>query len=126
MKIAPGIHRIGGNSMINAYLVEQAGDVLEHGLEPLQGTDVALAGRRGLQAQDLGRLGVALAQEPEEDVEDDERPGVADVDALVDGGAADVEAHPLGVERLEALLLSRQGVVEEEVQGGPRKVGWKE
>ena len=27
MKIAPGIHRIGGNSMINAYLVEQAGKV---------------------------------------------------------------------------------------------------
>jgi glyoxylase-like metal-dependent hydrolase (beta-lactamase superfamily II) len=27
MKIAPGIHRIGENSMINAYLVEQAGEV---------------------------------------------------------------------------------------------------
>ena len=27
MKIAPGIHRIGGNSMINSYLVEQAGEV---------------------------------------------------------------------------------------------------
>ena len=27
MKIAPGIHRIGRNSMINAYLVEQAGEV---------------------------------------------------------------------------------------------------
>ncbi len=27
MRIAPGIHRIGGNSMINAYLVEQAGEV---------------------------------------------------------------------------------------------------
>jgi len=27
MKIAPGIHRIGGNSMINAYLVKQAGEV---------------------------------------------------------------------------------------------------
>src|SRR5262252_3362096 len=27
MKIAPGIHRIGNNSMINAYLVEQAGEV---------------------------------------------------------------------------------------------------
>jgi glyoxylase-like metal-dependent hydrolase (beta-lactamase superfamily II) len=27
MKIAPGIHRIGDNSMINAYLVEQAGEV---------------------------------------------------------------------------------------------------
>jgi hypothetical protein len=25
MKIAPGIHRIGGNSMINACMVEQAG-----------------------------------------------------------------------------------------------------
>ncbi len=29
MKIAPGIHRIGGNSMINAYLVEQAGRDVE-------------------------------------------------------------------------------------------------
>jgi glyoxylase-like metal-dependent hydrolase (beta-lactamase superfamily II) len=27
MKIAPGIHRIGDNSMINAYLIEQAGEV---------------------------------------------------------------------------------------------------
>jgi glyoxylase-like metal-dependent hydrolase (beta-lactamase superfamily II) len=27
MKIAPGVHRIGDNSMINAYLVEQAGEV---------------------------------------------------------------------------------------------------
>ena len=27
MKIAPGIHRIGDNSKINAYLVEQAGEV---------------------------------------------------------------------------------------------------
>ena len=27
MEIAPSIHRIGGNSMINAYLVEQAGEV---------------------------------------------------------------------------------------------------
>ena len=27
MKIAPGIHRIGDNSMINAYLLEQAGEV---------------------------------------------------------------------------------------------------
>jgi glyoxylase-like metal-dependent hydrolase (beta-lactamase superfamily II) len=27
MKIAPGIHRIGDNSMINAYLVEDAGEV---------------------------------------------------------------------------------------------------
>jgi glyoxylase-like metal-dependent hydrolase (beta-lactamase superfamily II) len=27
MKIAPGIHRIGDNSIINAYLIEQAGEV---------------------------------------------------------------------------------------------------
>jgi glyoxylase-like metal-dependent hydrolase (beta-lactamase superfamily II) len=27
MKIAQGIHRIGDNSMVNAYLVEQAGEV---------------------------------------------------------------------------------------------------
>jgi hypothetical protein len=27
MKIAPGIHRIGDNSMINAYLIEQASEV---------------------------------------------------------------------------------------------------
>ena len=27
MKIAPGIHRIGGNSMVNAYLLEDAGEV---------------------------------------------------------------------------------------------------
>ena len=27
VKIAPGIHRIGDSSMINAYLVEQAGEV---------------------------------------------------------------------------------------------------
>src|SRR5436309_1933782 len=27
MRIAPGIHRVGGNSMINAYLAEEGGEV---------------------------------------------------------------------------------------------------
>jgi len=58
-------------------------------------------------------LGVAEPQQAEEDVEDDHRPGVADVDVVVDRGAADVHRHPGGVERLEAALVLRERVVQE-------------
>ena len=51
MKIAPGIHRIGGNSMINAYLVEQAGEVTI--------IDAGLSGYYGNIDRELAAMGRA-------------------------------------------------------------------
>ena len=53
MKIAPGIHRIGGNSMINAYLVEQAGEVTI--------IDAGLPGYYGEIDRELAAMGRAPA-----------------------------------------------------------------
>src|SRR5206468_1551663 len=39
--------------------IEQSGNVRERDLKPLEGPDVSLAGRRDLQAQHIGHLGVA-------------------------------------------------------------------
>src|SRR5262245_14200669 len=53
MKIAPGIHRIGANSMINAYLVEQAGEVTI--------IDAGLSGYYGDIDRELAAMGRAPA-----------------------------------------------------------------
>ena len=53
MKIAPGIHRIGGNSMINAYLVEEAGEVTI--------IDAGLSGYYGDIDRELAAMGRAPA-----------------------------------------------------------------
>ena len=62
-------------------------------------------------------LAIEMPQQPEQHVEDDEGPRVADMDALIDRGAADVEAHPVRVDRLEHLLGARQRVVQFELHG---------
>jgi glyoxylase-like metal-dependent hydrolase (beta-lactamase superfamily II) len=53
MKIAPGIHRIGDNSMINSYLVEQAGEVTI--------VDAGVPGYYKDLARELAAMGRALA-----------------------------------------------------------------
>ena len=53
MRIAPGIHRIGGHSMINAYLVEQAGEVTI--------IDAGLPGYYGDIDRELAAMGRAAA-----------------------------------------------------------------
>jgi hypothetical protein len=55
---------------------------------------------------------VDVAQQAEQHVEDHDGAGVADVGAVVDGGAADIHANVRGVDRREALLAAAQGVVE--------------
>ena len=55
---------------------------------------------------------VDVAQQAEQHVEHDDRPGVADMGEVVDRRAADIEAHRGRVDRREVLLAPRQGVVE--------------
>ncbi len=57
-------------------------------------------------------LAVEMAQEPEQHVEHDDRPGVADMGEIIDGGAADVETYGLRVDRSEIFLAAGEGVVE--------------
>ena len=55
---------------------------------------------------------IEVAQEPEQHVEHDDRPGVADMGEVVDRGPADIETHRLRVDRREILLAAGEGVVE--------------
>ena len=55
---------------------------------------------------------VNVAEKPEQHVEHDHRPRVADMGEVVDGGAADVHAHRLRVDRREILLGAGERVVE--------------
>ena len=48
---------------------------------------------------------INVAQEPEQHVEHDDRPRVADMGEVVDGGPADIEAHRLRVDRVKVLGL---------------------
>ncbi len=55
---------------------------------------------------------ISVAQEPEQNVEHDHRPGVADMGEVVDGGPADIEAHRLRIDRGEFLLAAGERIVE--------------
>ena len=55
---------------------------------------------------------VSMPQQTEEKVEDDDRAGVADMSVVVNGGAADIEAHVLRVDGDEILLRPGERVVE--------------
>jgi hypothetical protein len=55
---------------------------------------------------------IEMAQKPEQYVEDDDRAGIADVSIVIEGRTADIEAHSLGIDRLEDILGSGQGIVE--------------
>ena len=75
---------------------------------------------------DVARVGdvigaVDVAQQPEQHVEHDHRPRVADVGVVVDGRPAHVHAHVAGIDGLERLLPARQRVVERECHNGPLK-----
>jgi hypothetical protein len=58
------------------------------------------------------RRAISMAQQPEQRVKHHHRPRVADMRIVVDGRAADIHAHVLGIDRRERLLLARKGVVE--------------
>ena len=55
---------------------------------------------------------IDVAQESEQHIEHDDRPGIADMGEIVDRGAADIETHRLRVDRREILLAAGQRVVE--------------
>ena len=59
---------------------------------------------------DVDDLVAAVLEVAAQGIEDDERAGVADVDIVVDGGAADVDAVLAGHLRHELFLLAGQGV----------------
>ena len=52
------------------------------------------------------------ADRSEEHVEDDRRAGIADMGEVVDGRAADIHAHIVGIDRCELDLFARQRIVE--------------
>ena len=54
---------------------------------------------------------VEVAEQPEQHVEHDERARIADMREVVNGRAADIHAHALGIERLENFLLPGPGIV---------------
>ena len=64
----------------------------------------------------------AVSEITHHDVEDGERPGVADVHPRVDGGTTHVQTHFTGAERLERLLATGQRVVDGQ-RGGVRGSG---
>src|SRR6202034_3975780 len=59
---------------------------------------------------------VEMAQQPEQDVEHDDGPGVADMGEVIDRGPADVETHRPWVDRREILLAAGKGVVETQLR----------
>ena len=69
-------------------------------------------------------LSIEMAQQAEEDVEDDDGPGVADVDVIIDRGAADIHRHPGRIGGDEVALFAAQGVVKakghQEIWGAER------
>ena len=62
---------------------------------------------------------INVAQEPEQNVEHDHRPRVADMGEIVDGGAADVHSHRLRVDRLKILLGAGERIVEAQRRRAP-------
>ena len=58
---------------------------------------------------------IEMAQQPEQHVEHDDRPRIADMSEVVDGRPADIHTHARGIERREYLLLARQRIVEHQV-----------
>lgn len=112
MRIAPSVHRIGDNPMVNAYLVEDAGavTVIDAGL-PGHWDDVprelAAMGRRIEDVQALvlthghsDHLGFAERLRSERDI----RALIHDLDASVALGTGRGSAMPMGPIRLGALL----------------------
>src|SRR6516225_12217963 len=70
---------------------------------------------------DVARVGdvlwpVNVPQQPEQHVEDNRWARIANVGEVVDGRAAHVYTHALGIERREYPLLARQRIVELELQ----------
>ena len=66
---------------------------------------------------DIGDARIMALQQPVERVEHHDRTRIADVHIVVDGRAADVEAHMPCIERYERLFFARQRIVNDEGHG---------
>ena len=54
---------------------------------------------------------VEMAQQTEQDIENDDRPRVADMGEVIDGRPAHIHAHARRIERREGALLARERIV---------------
>ena len=59
----------------------------------------------------VGDLWVEPLEQPVQDIEDHQRPRIADVNIVVDRRATDIHAHVIGIDRDEFLLFTGDGVV---------------
>ena len=99
--------RVGGLGDLADRLVERQAGIVAGGARVDLVVDVG-------DVADIGDVVVAVevAQQPEQHVEDDDRPRVADMGEVVDRRAADIHAHIVGIDRGKSLLRPRQRVVE--------------
>ena len=58
---------------------------------------------------------VEMAQQPEQHVEHDDRPRIADMGEVVDRRPAHIHAHARGIDRRERALRARQGIVQRQL-----------
>ena len=70
-----------------------------------------------LDIRDVAHIGdmifaIKMTQQPEEDIEHDDRTPIADMRMVVDGRTADIHPHILRIDRREELLVARQCVVD--------------
>ncbi len=86
--------------------------------------DAELGGARVYLVVDVGDVAdisdvvrpIEVPQKPVEHIEDDEHAAVADMQMVVDGRPAGIDAHVLRIDRLEPLFAPRQRVVERELR----------
>ena len=82
--------------------------------------DAALGGARVDLVVDVGDVAdighmlraIEMAQQAEQNVEDDERPRIADMGAVIDRRAADIHAHIGRIERHKGVFAAGQRIVE--------------
>ena len=54
---------------------------------------------------------IEMAEQPEQHVKHDHRPGIADMGEIIDRGAADIHAHVRRIEGFEVLLLAGERII---------------
>ena len=127
--VARGV-RVGGRlpSAAMSSSIDAAGFVrqLAHDIEdrhvavaaPLQRARVDLVVDVG-DVADIGDvlLAIEMAQQPEQHVEHDDRPRIADMGEVVDRRAAHIHAHDFGIDGDELFFRPRQRVVEAQGHG---------
>ena len=116
-------HMAGGARLDRRLEHAELGDVLVElpgGLGRHLGDRHALFRRAGINlvvdVGDVARIGdvvraIDMAQQAEQNIEYDDRTGIADMRVVVDRRPADIHAHIARIIGLEGALLARQGIV---------------